>query len=66
VSIPVLVIHGGASHPAAQRANALLCEALSGTLAVIDGAAHFMIATHAHEVARLVSEHVHRAERVSG
>ena len=61
VSIPVLVIHGGASHSAAQRANALLCEGVNGRLAVIDGAAHFMIATHAGEVAQLVRQHVHRA-----
>lgn len=66
VKIPVLVMHGGASHPAVQRANALICEALGGTLAVIDGAAHFMIATHAGEVAQLVSRHVHRAEGASG
>lgn len=62
VDIPVLVIYGGTSHPAAQRANALLAECMRGTLATIDGAAHFMIATHATEVARLIAPHVQQAE----
>ena len=62
VDLPVLVIRGGASHPAVQRANALLAECLSGQLATIDGAAHFMIATHADEVADLICRHVRRAE----
>src|SRR5215472_1312813 len=44
--IPTLVIRGGASHLAVQRANGVLAERISGaTLATIDTAAHFMIAT---------------------
>lgn len=63
--IPVLVLRGGASHLAVQRANALLSEYLNGAaLDTIDGAAHFMIATHASEVARSIAQHVHRAERI--
>ena len=31
-------------------------------LATIDTAAHFMIATHPNEVARLIAQHVYRAE----
>jgi pimeloyl-ACP methyl ester carboxylesterase len=59
IDLPVLVIWGEASHPAAQRANALLSLCMKGaSRATIDGAAHFMIATHANEVARLISEHV--------
>ena len=58
-----LVIWGGASHPAVQRANALLGQCMSGTAsATIDGAAHFMISTHAGEVARVIADHVHRIE----
>lgn len=57
--IPTLVLWGGASHPAAQRANALLAQSVRGaTAASIDGAAHFMIATHAGEVARRVAGHI--------
>ena len=59
VDIPTLVVRGGASHPAVQRANALLSECMSNaTLATIDTAAHFMIATHASELAGLVASHL--------
>jgi len=61
--IPTLVIRGGESHPAMQRVNELLSESMSpATLATIEGAAHFMIATHVDEVARLLAQHAHRAE----
>jgi pimeloyl-ACP methyl ester carboxylesterase len=63
VQIPALVIRGGASHPAVQRANALVGESMSNAaLATIDTAAHFMIATHPNEVGRLIAQHVHCAE----
>jgi len=57
LALPVLVLHGGNSHPAVARANALLSRHIpDARLAVIDGAAHFMIATHAHEVAAAVKK----------
>ena len=63
VQIPALVIRGGASHPAVQRANALLGECMSSAaLATIDTAAHFMIATHPDDVGRVIAQHVHCAE----
>jgi pimeloyl-ACP methyl ester carboxylesterase len=63
IDIPVLVCRGGTSHPAVQRANELLGSCINDAeLATIDGAAHFMIATHANELAGLISAHVHRAE----
>ena len=63
IDIPVLVVRGGASHPAVQRANALLSEfSRSAELVTLEGAAHFMIATHSNEVGRLIAQHVHRAE----
>jgi pimeloyl-ACP methyl ester carboxylesterase len=63
VAIPTLVIWGGASHPAAQRANALLSECLAhATPAVVERAAHFMITSHASEVASNIADHVQRAE----
>lgn len=59
LDLPVLVMHGGDSHPAAKRANALLSEGVPGArLAIVDGADHFMIATHAGEVGQLVADHV--------
>jgi pimeloyl-ACP methyl ester carboxylesterase len=65
IDLPTLIATGRASHPAMHAANALLSECISGaSLAAIDGAAHFMIATHAGEVARLIVEHVNHAERV--
>jgi pimeloyl-ACP methyl ester carboxylesterase len=63
IDIPALVLWGGASHPAAQRANALLGKYIPhAASAEIDGAAHFMIATHAPQVAGLIARHVHGAE----
>jgi pimeloyl-ACP methyl ester carboxylesterase len=65
IEIPVLVLRGGNSHPAAQRANALVSASIPGAeLATIEGAAHFMIATHAAQVAALIARHVHRAENI--
>ncbi len=63
IDLPTLVMTGTASHAAAQRANALLGGCIKGaTFTTIEGAAHFMIATHAHAVGALVAEHVRRAE----
>jgi pimeloyl-ACP methyl ester carboxylesterase len=63
IEIPTLVLRGGASHPAMQRVNGLLFECMNGAgLATIDGAAHFMIATHAGKVGRLIGEHVDGVE----
>jgi pimeloyl-ACP methyl ester carboxylesterase len=63
IDLPVLVVRGGASHPAVQRANGLLSECMGGAaLVTVDGAAHFMIATHADQVSRLIAQHVRRAE----
>jgi pimeloyl-ACP methyl ester carboxylesterase len=64
IDLPVLVIRGGASPEAVQKANALVAEAIEGaSLATVDGAAHFMIATHAEEVRHLIANHVRRAGR---
>jgi pimeloyl-ACP methyl ester carboxylesterase len=63
IRIPLLIVRGGASPQAVQRANALLGELSSNaTLATIDGAAHFAIATHTSEIASRIAAHVHRAE----
>src|SRR6185295_6180283 len=61
LDLPVLVLCGGSSHPAIQRANELLAESLKGSFHLIEGAAHFMISTHATEVARLAAGHVNRS-----
>lgn len=63
IDIPVLVAWGGASHPSMRRLTALLGEHIRGAAAAeIEGAAHFMIATHANQVAGLLARHIDRAE----
>ena len=63
VVIPTLVLWGKASHPAVKRANGLLGRGIpNAAVATIAGAAHFMIATHAAEVAGVVAQHMARAE----
>lgn len=65
IVVSSLVVWGGNSHPAAQRANALLCGSIGpATAEVIAGAAHFMIATHVAELTAILSRHVIRAEKV--
>jgi pimeloyl-ACP methyl ester carboxylesterase len=59
VATPTLVVWGEASHPAAQRANALLGQHISNaTTSTVAGAAHFMIMTHAKQVADLLAHRV--------
>jgi pimeloyl-ACP methyl ester carboxylesterase len=66
VRIPTLVAWGEASHPAAKRANELLALSIpNAAIAEIAGAAHFMIATHAREVAGMIAHHVARSEHPS-
>ena len=66
IRIPALVLWGEASHPAAKRANQLLAQCMpNASTAEIAGAAHFMISTHAGEVAGMVAQHVAWAEQKS-
>jgi pimeloyl-ACP methyl ester carboxylesterase len=56
---PTLVLWGGLSHPAIARANQLLGRCIpNAAVATIDDAAHFMIASHAGQVAGTIAEHV--------
>ena len=66
IRIPALVLWGEASHPAAKRANQLLAQCMpNASTAEIAGAAHFMISTHAGEVAGMIAQHVAWAEQKS-
>lgn len=59
IDLPVLVVRGGARHPAVRRANALTAELVKGaSLGTIDRAAHFMVATHADQAGRMLAAHV--------
>ena len=62
VGLPALVLCGGQSHPAMQCLNAGLAWSLRGTFETVETAAHFMIATHADDIARRISDHVRQAE----
>jgi pimeloyl-ACP methyl ester carboxylesterase len=63
VDVPTLVLWGEASHPAAKRANELLGECIpNAVVATIGGAAHFMISTHAKELAGMIAQQVARTE----
>ena len=63
IDVPSLVAWGGDSRPAVRRANELLASSLGANrkACCIEGASHFMIATHPREVAALISEHVSAA-----
>jgi pimeloyl-ACP methyl ester carboxylesterase len=64
LEIPTLVVVGGSSHPAIRRANELLSQRINGAIfATVEASAHFMISTHAEQVARLIAAHVRRAEK---
>lgn len=60
--LPALVLYGQLSPPAMQVGAAALARGLDAPLEILDGAAHFMIVTHAEEVARRIAARVHRAE----
>mgnify|MGYP001546714111 CR=1 FL=1 len=59
VQVQTLILIGGNSHPAVSRANELLGHCIPRAAVVtLPGAAHFMIATHARDVAGLIAHHV--------
>jgi pimeloyl-ACP methyl ester carboxylesterase len=66
LGLPTLVIYGRQSPPAMQKGGAVLAQCLGVPLAIVEGAAHFMIATHAAEVAGRIAAHVRRAEARPG
>src|SRR3984957_16193794 len=63
IDIPILVLWGENSHPAVRRTNQLLAQCTRASAVTIGGAAHFMISTHAEEVARTLEEHASAAAR---
>ena len=63
ITAPSLLVRGERSHPAVQRVAEVLSDAVSrSSLVTVPGASHFMIATHASDVARLIREHVATVE----
>lgn len=63
IEVPSLVIRGGRGHPSIARSAEILSAAMpNSSLVTVPEAAHSMINTHAAEVARLIGEHVSKAE----
>jgi pimeloyl-ACP methyl ester carboxylesterase len=63
ITTPSLFVRGACGHPAVRRVAEVLSDAVSGSsLVTVPGASHFMIATHAADIARLVREHVAKIE----
>jgi pimeloyl-ACP methyl ester carboxylesterase len=59
IDVPTLVLWGGSSPAAVQRANELLADCIDGAARMtVAGAAHFMIATHVAEVAPAIQRHI--------
>jgi pimeloyl-ACP methyl ester carboxylesterase len=63
LDIPILVLWGENSHSAVRRTNQLLAQCTRASAVTVGGAAHFMISTHAEEVARTLANHVSAATR---
>jgi pimeloyl-ACP methyl ester carboxylesterase len=65
IDLPTLVLRGGISQPAVQRRQRVAEHPLEdASLVTMAGGAHFMIATHAGDVARAIGEHVKRVEKL--
>lgn len=63
LDVPTLVCVGENSNSAVKRANELVSMDITGkSAATISGATHFMIATHAREIANLIARHVLASE----
>ena len=63
ITAPSLLVRGDRSPSAVQRVAKVLSDAVSrSSLVTVPGASHFMIATHASDVARLIREHVATVE----
>ena len=62
LSVPTVVLTGSQSHPAARRANQLIAACIDGaTFHIVDGAAHFAIATHPREVGAHIAQRIDSA-----
>ena len=63
ITAPSLFVRGERGHPTVQRTAEVLNDVVPrSSLVTVHGASHFMIATHAADVARLIREHVAKVE----
>jgi len=59
ISVPCLIICGGRTHPSLERSTEILSSAMpNASLVTVPAANHFMMATHAEYVAKLIGDHV--------
>lgn len=59
IAVPSLILRGERAHPSlAKSAERLSGVMPNASLVIVPGASHFMMATHASEVARLIEQHV--------
>ena len=66
LSLPVLVVSGGDSHPVLRRIADILAATLPhATPAEVAGASHLLIGTHPREVAALIAGHVGTVEAMA-
>jgi pimeloyl-ACP methyl ester carboxylesterase len=64
VRVPTLVLMGAKSHPAVKRANRLLGQCIPNAVVTrMADAAHFMISTHAKEIAHVIAQHLAGVQR---
>jgi len=62
--VPTAIVCGTASHTAMQRSNHLLCEYLPhANLTMLEGANHFMMATHAAQLTEIIVRHISASDR---
>ena len=62
VRVPTLVLRGALGHPAVRRSNELIAGALAlADVVDVADASHFMIATHAADVAARIETHAARS-----
>jgi pimeloyl-ACP methyl ester carboxylesterase len=63
IAVPTLIIRGERGHPYIATSAQILRAAMpSAVFATVPGAAHSMLATHGVDVARLVGDHISKAE----
>lgn len=57
--VPTAIVCGTASHMAMRRSNQLLCQYLPhADLTMLEGANHFMMATHADQLTEIITQHI--------
>jgi len=63
ISIPSLIIRGDRTHPCLGRSAEILSSAMSNaSLVTVPAASHFVMTTHAEDVAKLIGDHISKVQ----